>query len=90
MISKVIFNADYFGIYFLVAKDLLSTIDNLSLNKREMKKSNQSTVTGGGFFKLAITNILLVIFTLRLGYAWVVTRTMNYIFDNIEMEEISI
>lgn len=77
-----------FGIYFFWwQKDLFEYyVDNLSLSKGNEEIKLNSTATGGGFFKLAITNIVLVIFTLGLGYAWVVTRTMNYICDNIEME----
>ena len=28
----------------------------------------------------------MIIFTLGLGYAWVVTRTMKFIFDHIELD----
>jgi uncharacterized membrane protein YjgN (DUF898 family) len=76
------------GIYaFWWQKDLFEYyIDNLSLNKDGEEIALNSTVTGGGFFKLAVVNVLIIIFTLGLGYAWVVTRTMKYIFENIELE----
>ena len=76
------------GIYaFWWQKDLFEYyIDNLSLNKDGEEIALNSTVTGGGFLKLAVVNVLIIIFTLGLGYAWVVTRTMKYIFDNIELE----
>jgi uncharacterized membrane protein YjgN (DUF898 family) len=76
------------GIYaFWWQKDLFEYyIDNLSLKKEGKEIALNSTVTGGGFFKLAAVNILIIIFTLGLGYAWVVTRTMKYIFDNIKLE----
>jgi len=61
-------------------------INNLSMSKGDKEIALNSTVTGGGFFKLAIVNILIIIGTLGIGYAWVVTRTMKYIFENIEME----
>ncbi|PJJ10246.1 uncharacterized membrane protein YjgN (DUF898 family) [Flavobacterium sp. 1] len=61
-------------------------INNLSMNKGDKEIVLNSTVTGGGFFKLAIVNILIIIGTLGIGYAWVVTRTMKYIFENIEMD----
>jgi uncharacterized membrane protein YjgN (DUF898 family) len=61
-------------------------INNLSMNKGDKEIALNSTVTGGGIFKLAIVNILIIIGTLGIGYAWVVTRTMKYIFENIEME----
>ena len=56
------------------------------MSKGDKEITLNSTVTGGGFFKLAIVNLLIIIGTLGIGYAWVVTRTMNYIFENIEME----
>lgn len=43
-----------------------------------------SNATGLGFAKLGIVNLLVLVFTLGLGYAWVVTRTMNFIMANIE------
>ncbi|TRX37931.1 DUF898 domain-containing protein [Flavobacterium sp. ZT3R18] len=76
------------GIYgFWWQKDLFEYyINNLSMNKEDKEIALNSTVTGGGVFKLAIVNILIIIGTLGIGYAWVVTRTMKYVFDNIEME----
>jgi uncharacterized membrane protein YjgN (DUF898 family) len=76
------------GIYlFWWQKDLFEYyIDNLSLNKDGKEINLNSTVTGVGFLKLEIVNLLLVIFTLGLGYAWAVSRTLKYLFDNIELE----
>jgi uncharacterized membrane protein YjgN (DUF898 family) len=76
------------GIYlFWWQKDLFEYyIDNLTLTKDEKEINLNSTVTGGGFFKLGIVNLLIIIFTLGLGYAWVVSRTLKYIFDNIELQ----
>jgi uncharacterized membrane protein YjgN (DUF898 family) len=61
-------------------------INNLSMSKGDKEIALNSTVTGGGFLKLAIVNLLIIIGTIGIGYAWVVTRTMKYIFENIEME----
>jgi uncharacterized membrane protein YjgN (DUF898 family) len=44
----------------------------------------RSKATGGGFAGLMIVNLLIIVFTLGLGYAWVVTRTMKFAADNIE------
>lgn len=76
------------GIYaFWWQKELFEYyINNLSMSKGDKEIALNSTVTGGGFFKLAIVNLLIIIGTLGIGYAWVVTRTMSYIFENIEME----
>lgn len=76
------------GIYaFWWQKELFEYyINNLSMSKGDKEIALNSTVTGGGFLKLAIVNLLIIIGTLGIGYAWVVTRTMKYIFENIEME----
>ncbi|AWG20797.1 hypothetical protein FFWV33_04195 [Flavobacterium faecale] len=76
------------GIYmFWWQKDLFDYyVDNLSIQKGKDSIQFNSTATAGGFFKIIITNLLLVIFTLGLGYAWAATRTMNFIFNNIEAE----
>lgn len=60
-------------------------IDNLTVNKGEKKITMKSTATGGDFFGLLIVNMLILIFTLGIGYAWVVTRTMNFIANKIEL-----
>jgi uncharacterized membrane protein YjgN (DUF898 family) len=76
------------GIYaFWWQRDLFEYyINNLSMNKQDKEITLNSTVTGGGFFSLAIVNLFIIIGTLGIGYSWVVTRTMKYIFENIEME----
>ena len=75
------------GIYtFWWYKDLIAFyVDNLSLEKGEKKISLRSKATGGDFFVLIIVNLLIVIFTLGLGYAWTVTRTMNFFAEKIEI-----
>lgn len=75
------------GIYiFWWQKELFEYyVDNLSLHKDDKELEFTSTATGGGFFTLGFTNILILIFTLGLGYAWVVTRSMKYIFEHIEI-----
>lgn len=76
------------GIYmFWWQKDIFEYyVNNLSLHKDNTKITLRSTVTGGGFFKLAFVNVFIIIFTLGLGYAWVVARTMKFIFTNINLE----
>ncbi len=61
-------------------------VNNLSLEKGEEKINLKSTATGGDFFGLLIVNLLIIVFTLGLGYAWVVARTMKFLTDHIEME----
>lgn len=73
------------GIYmFWWQKELFEFyINNLSLNKDDQKIELESTATGGGFFSLMIVNLLILVFTLGLGYAWIQMRTMKFITDNI-------
>ena len=76
------------GIYmFWWQKDLFDYyIDNLSLEKDGKSIQMNSTVTGGGIFQLLVVNLLIIVFTLGLGYAWAVTRTLEYLFSHIELE----
>lgn len=76
------------GIYFFWwQRDVFAYyVDNLSAHKDENKISFKSTATGGDFFSLLIVNLLILIFTLGIGYAWVVTRTMNFVVSKIEMQ----
>lgn len=76
------------GIYmFWWQKDLFEYyVDNLSLKKGDEKINFNSTASGGDFFGLVVVNILILIFTLGLGYAWVVTRTLKFIFEHVELD----
>lgn len=76
------------GIYsFWWQKDIFEYyIDNLSLHKEDKQISFTSTATGSDFIGLIVVNFIMIVFTLGLGYAWVVTRTMKFIFDHIELE----
>lgn len=60
-------------------------VNNVSMQKGDQKVKLMSKATGGGFFKLMMGNLLIVVFTLGLGYAWAVTRTMTFVAENIEM-----
>ncbi|MBP4141267.1 DUF898 domain-containing protein [Flavobacterium sp. P4023] len=76
------------GIYsFWWQKDIFEYyIDNLSLHKEDKKIEFTSTATGSDFLGLVIINLLMIVFTLGLGYAWVATRTIKFIFDHIALE----
>ncbi len=62
------------------------SVNNLSLYKEGQQIRFKSTATAGDFFKLNMINLLQFIFTLGLGYAWIVVRTMNVLTSNIKME----
>jgi len=76
------------GIYgFWWQKDLFEYyVNNLSLQKGDKKINFTSTATGGDFFSLIIVNLLIIIFTLGLGFAWAAMRTMKFIFEHIELD----
>jgi uncharacterized membrane protein YjgN (DUF898 family) len=74
------------GIYsFWWQKSLFNYyVDNLSLSDDgEGKMYCKSTATGGDFAALLIVNILIIVFTLGLGYAWVATRTLDFVMKHI-------
>ena len=75
------------GIYsFWWQKDMFEyLINETSFHKDEDELVLISTVTGGGIFKLQIVNLLLTVFTLGLGFAWVEMRTMKYYTENIRI-----
>lgn len=76
------------GIYaFWWIKDIYAYyIDNLSLHQGEQQIKLRSTATAGDFFKLIVVNLLIMVFTLGFGFAWVLTRQMDFMLSHIEME----
>lgn len=75
------------GIYmFWWQKNLYNFyINNLSLEKEGQKIQLKSNATAGGFFELLLINVLIIVFTFGLGYAWAATRTMKFITASIEL-----
>ena len=75
------------GIYsFWWYKDLLAYyVDNLSMHKDGQQIKLKSVATAGDLFKMIMGNFLIVIFTLGLGYAWAITRTMNFMVSKIKL-----
>lgn len=75
-----------FGIYmFWWQKDQFEfLVNNMRLEQDEDALFFNSKATGSGFAGLMIVNLSILVFTLGLGYAWIVTRTMNFIMNNIE------
>lgn len=60
-------------------------IDNLRLVHGEKSFSLRSTATGGNFAGLLILNMLILIITLGIGYAWVQTRTVEFLLSHVEI-----
>ncbi len=77
-----------FGIYsFWWQKEIFEYyVNNLSLHKDDKRIEFTSTASGADFIGLIVINMLLIVFTLGLGYSWVVTRTMKFIFDHIQLD----
>lgn len=75
------------GIYmFWWQKDLFEFyVNHLSIQKDEEEIRFHSFASGGDFFGLIFVNILIVIFTLGLGFPWVVTRTLKFITGKIDI-----
>lgn len=76
-----------FGIYiFWWQKDQFDFfVNNLRMQQDDDAVFFNSKATGSGFAGLMIVNLLILIFTLGLGYAWVVTRTLSFVMKNIEV-----
>lgn len=86
-----ILTAVTFGIYYfwLMRDRFRFYVDNLTWEVGEGADMRvmrfRSTATGGGLFELMITNVLLIVFTLGIGYAWAEVRLFKYVLANIEM-----
>jgi uncharacterized membrane protein YjgN (DUF898 family) len=48
----------------------------------------RSTVDGGSLFLLTVTNYLLTVFTLGIGYPWAVSRKLSYLTENLKLESL--
>jgi len=75
------------GIYFFwFYKKLFSYyVDNLSLTKDAKEIKFKASLTAGDIFKVGFVNLLILLFTLGLGYAWVATRTLKLVLSKIEL-----
>lgn len=78
-----------FGVYsFWWGRDLFDYfVDNLAIEKDGQIYEFQSCMTVGTYASLLIVNILLLVFTLGLGAAWVTTRTLSTVMDNVLLDE---
>jgi uncharacterized membrane protein YjgN (DUF898 family) len=77
------------GIYsFWWQRDLFAYfVDNIRIDGEEhIGATFKSNATAGDFFNLLVGNILILIFTLGIGYAWVVNRNMVFVTNHIVIE----
>lgn len=76
-----------FGIYFFRWQKTLFDyyVEKLTIENGDELIYFTSKATGRGFFSLFAGNLLMIIFSLGLATPWVIVRTMNFIFRNIEL-----
>lgn len=77
-----------FGIYYFwwYKEKYEFYVNNLKLKNDKHTVNLFSMASSIDIFKLLITNLLIIVFTFGLGYAWVVTRTLSFIFNNIRID----
>lgn len=75
------------GIYsFWFQRDIIRFyFDHLTLNNGKDRVKFQSKLTAGEIVELTLINMLILIFTLGLGYAFVEVRTLTKLFSKLEM-----
>jgi uncharacterized membrane protein YjgN (DUF898 family) len=61
-------------------------VDNITVNKGEHKLAISSKASGVDFLKLSLGNFFILIFTLGLGYAWTITRTLSLVASKINID----
>ncbi len=76
------------GIYsFWWMRDIFAFyVSHLTVEKDETALVFSSKATAGDFFKLYAINVLIIVFTLGLGLAWVETRNNRFMCDMIAIE----
>jgi uncharacterized membrane protein YjgN (DUF898 family) len=60
-------------------------INHTSIIQGENEYPVTTNINGWDFLKLSVVNILIIIFTLGIGLAWVQVRTMRFYLENIEI-----
>jgi uncharacterized membrane protein YjgN (DUF898 family) len=75
------------GIYFFWwQRDVFRFfVNNLRLHRNDQQVQFQSVATADGFFSLLAGNFLILIFTLGLGLPWIITRSLTFVANNIQM-----
>jgi uncharacterized membrane protein YjgN (DUF898 family) len=86
-LKGIIFSIFTLGIYaYWWQKNIFNYYYNISFHEKERSLKISASATAGGFFKLLVGNLLLVIFTLGFGFAWADVRTMRFVANNIKIE----
>lgn len=76
-----------FGVYiFWWQRDQFNFfVNHLRMQQDDDAVFFESKATGGGFARLMLGNLLIIVLTLGLGYAWAVTRTLTFVMKNIQV-----
>jgi uncharacterized membrane protein YjgN (DUF898 family) len=76
------------GIYsFWWVKDLFAYyVNNIRMYQDETRLTFRSTATAGGYFKLIVVNMLIIILSLGLATPWAIVRAMQFVFSNIHID----
>jgi uncharacterized membrane protein YjgN (DUF898 family) len=73
--------------YFWFYKDLIKYLaDNTKLEQEGREISFNSEIEGIDFLVLSLTNLLIIVFTLGIGLAWVEVRTIKFLFERMEIQ----
>lgn len=73
--------------YFWFYKDVIKYLaDNTKLEQEGREISFNSEIEGIDFLVLSLTNLLLIVFTLGIGLAWVEVRTIRFFFERMEIQ----
>jgi uncharacterized membrane protein YjgN (DUF898 family) len=59
--------------------------DHIEIEHQKQRHALNANFTGGEYFVLALTNLLLTIFTFGLATPWVIIRTTRFMFDHIAL-----
>ncbi|BDS13424.1 YjgN family protein [Aureispira anguillae] len=76
------------GIYFFwYNKEVFNyLIENTSARHEEEAITFYSEMTGGALLLHTLTNMLLIVVTLGIGFPWVIVRNLRFIYANITIE----
>ena len=73
--------------YFWFQMDMIKYfVDNIRVEQNGKVLYVSFSAKGSDFFKLSIVNLLILIFTFGLGYAWAEIRTLQFIAENLWLE----
>ncbi len=77
-----------FGIYYFwwYKERYEFYVNNLKLKDEKHEITFMSMANGIDFVQLLLINFLLFVFTLGIAYPWIVSRSLNFMFDNLRID----